>query len=314
MGIAREPEPLFYAIILECAVLVCPRVSHTRKKIPPSATEAEFFSLLDERAGVRNKDLFRQPRMRRTVHPFFRSRTVFNSLLWIGFAVLDLSVTLAVFRYFGKVGLYALIVFDLLICNIQVLKIISLFGLTTTLGNILYAGVFLATDILSECYGKKAATRGVLLGFTTLVMGALYMQIALLFTPGPGDFIQPHLEAVFGIFPRVIIGSLAAYFISQHHDVWAFHFWRKRTKGKMLWLRNNASTLVSQLLDTLVFCSIAFLGVFPLRDVIEICISTYAIKALVALLDTPFIYGARSIFEKHLRHRPGECEEAEAAK
>ena len=156
MGIAREPEPLFYAIILECAVLVCPRVSHTRKKIPPSATEAEFFSLLDERAGVRNKDLFRQPRMRRTVHPFFRSRTVFNSLLWIGFAVLDLSVTLAVFRYFGKVGLYALIVFDLLICNIQVLKIISLFGLTTTLGNILYAGVFLATDILSECYGKKS--------------------------------------------------------------------------------------------------------------------------------------------------------------
>ncbi len=239
---------------------------------------------------------------------------MFNSLLWIGFAILDLSVTLAVFRYFGKIGIYALIVFDLLLCNIQVLKIVNLFGLTTTLGNVLYAGVFLATDILSECYGKKAAARGVQLGFATLIMGALYMQIALLFTPGPEDFIQPHLEAVFGIFPRVIVGSLAAYLVSQHHDVWAFHFWRKRTKGKMLWLRNNASTLVSQLLDTLIFCSIAFIGVFPLRDVIEICISTYIIKALVALLDTPFIYGARYIFEKYLRHRPEEYSSIEAAK
>lgn len=232
---------------------------------------------------------------------------MFNDVLWLAFVALDLSITLAVFRFFGKAGLYGIIVFNLLICNIQVLKVVNLFGLTTTLGNVLYAGVFLSTDILSECYGKKAAARGVRLGFCTLLMGALYMQIALFFQPAPEDFVQPHLEAIFGFLPRVVAGSLIAYVVSQHHDVWAFHFWRSRTGEKMLWLRNNASTLVSQLLDTLVFCSIAFIGVFPWRDVVEICVSTYIMKALVALLDTPFIYGAKSIFEKSLRDRPEEC-------
>ncbi|ACV67840.1 queuosine precursor transporter [Desulfohalobium retbaense] len=218
-----------------------------------------------------------------------------NELLWIGFALLDLSLVLLVFRLFGRVGLYGLIVFNLVICNIQVLKTIHLFGLTTTLGNILYASIFLSTDLLSEFYGKKEAQRGVLLGFCCLILATLYMQIALQFAPGPNDFAQPHLAAIFDFMPRVALGSMAAYLLSQWHDVWAFHAIRAKTGERWLWLRNNASTLVSQLIDSSVFCVIAFWGVFPFSVWLEILLTTYLIKALTAGLDTPFIYLAKRL-------------------
>lgn len=213
-----------------------------------------------------------------------------NELLWLGFAILNLTMVLVIFRFFGKQGLFALIVFNLILCNIQVLKTIELFGLTTTLGNILYAMVFFSTDLLSEHYGKEEAKKAVMLGLLSLVLTVVYMQIALLFVPSEADFAQPHLEAVFGVLPRVVLASMVAYLVSQWHDIWAFHFWKARTKDRHLWLRNNASTMTSQLLDTVIFCTIAFWGIFPINVWIQIVVSTYLIKMLVAFLDTPFIY------------------------
>jgi uncharacterized integral membrane protein (TIGR00697 family) len=219
-----------------------------------------------------------------------------NETLWIAFALVDLCMVLVVYRLFGRVGLFGLMVFNLLLCNIQVLKTVELFGLTTTLGNVLYASVFLATDLLSEFHGKKEARKGVLLGFVSLVMMVAYMQIALYFQPAADDFAQPHLSALFGFMPRIALASMAAYLVSQLHDVWAFHAIRERTGGRMLWLRNNASTMVSQLLDSAIFCTIAFWGLFPVNVFWEIMLSTYVIKVAVAVLDTPFIYIARRLF------------------
>jgi len=221
-----------------------------------------------------------------------------NETLWILFALADLCMVLVVYRLFGRVGLFGLMVFNLLLCNIQVLKTVELFGLTTTLGNVLYASVFLSTDLLSEFYGKKEARKGVLLGFVTLAMMVGYMQIALLFQPAADDFAQPHLSALFGFMPRIALASMAAYLISQMHDVWAFHAIKERTGGRMLWLRNNASTMISQLLDSSIFCIIAFWGLFPMNVFMEILLSTYIIKVAVAALDTPFMYLARHLFRK----------------
>ncbi len=226
-----------------------------------------------------------------------------NELLWLGFALLDLSLVVVVHRYFGKAGLFGLVVFNLLLCNIQVLKTIEIFGLTTTLGNILYASVFLATDILSEHYGKAEARRAVFFGFVTLLMATVYMQIALLFTPGPEDFAQPHLEVIFGFMPRVAAASMAAYLLSQLHDVWAFHYIKARTGERFLWLRNNASTLVSQTLDSAIFSFAAFYGVFPLPVVMEIFLTTVLMKVIVAFLDTPFLYVAG----RYMPNRRQDC-------
>ncbi|WP_291329146.1 queuosine precursor transporter [Desulfovibrio sp. UCD-KL4C] len=218
-----------------------------------------------------------------------------NELLWIGFALLDLSLVLVIYKFFGKTGLFGLIVFNLILCNIQVLKIIQLFGMTTTLGNVLYASVFLSTDILSEFHGKKEAQKAVFLGFMILVMAVVYMQLALLFTPSADDFAQPHLEVLFGFLPRLALGSLCAYLISQLSDVYIFHKIKDKYGERHLWLRNNASTLLSQLIDSATFCFIALWGVFPTDVWLEIFFTTYLFKVIVAVMDTPFIYVARKI-------------------
>ena len=198
------------------------------------------------------------------------------------------------YRLWGKKGLYIIIAASIIVANIQVVKTVQLFGLVATLGNVLYGSLFFATDVLSEVYGKKSARRGVWLGFCAMVLMTIWMQLALKFVPDASDFAQGSIETIFGLMPRIAAGSLIAYLLSQHHDVFAFHYWKGKTKGKYLWLRNCASTTVSQAIDSVVFCAIAFIGVFPWSVLVEILLTTYFLKFLVMLFDTPFIYWAKS--------------------
>ena len=224
----------------------------------------------------------------------------FNNLLFFLFAFGALSLTVLVFRFFGRDGLYALVVAAVIVANIQVTKTVVLFGLTATLGNVLYGTVFLATDVLSEVYGPREARRCVWLGFMAMVLTVLWMQVALWYVPGPDDLAHESLSTVFGLMPRVAAGSLVAYLVSQHHDISAYWFWRRKTQGRLLWLRNCASTMVSQAIDTGLFCFIALWGVYGFDTWLQILVTTYLLKWCVALLDTPFIYlavgrGRRSI-------------------
>ena len=222
----------------------------------------------------------------------------FNNLLGVVFALVALSLTVLVFRLFGRDGLYALVVAAVIIANVQVTKTVVLFGMSATLGNVLYGTVFLSTDVLSEVYGPREARRCVWVGFVAMVMVVLWMQFALAFTPGPEDFAHDSLSTVFGLMPRVAAGSLVAYLVSQHHDITAYQFWRGRTHGRLLWLRNCASTMVSQAIDSLLFCVIALWGVFSPSTWLEILVTTYLLKWGIALLDTPFMYVAVRIAAK----------------
>ena len=175
--------------------------------------------------------------------------------------------------------------------NIQVIKTIEVLGVTATLGNIVYASSFLITDILSENYGTQAARRVVYYGLAVIVGFTLLMNLALLFEPAADDFAHESLEVIFGFLPRVAAASLAAYLVSQLHDVWAYAFWKRRfDRIGQIWIRNNLSTMVSQLVDTVVFTTIAFAGVFSLGVFAEIVLTTYLLKLIVAAADTPFVY------------------------
>jgi len=218
--------------------------------------------------------------------------------------LIDLSLVLVLFRVFKKEGLYLVIVANIIICNIQVLKTVTLFGLTTTLGNVLYGSLYLTTDLLSETYGRKAANKGVWLGFSALLFMTFYMQMALWFTPHPEDFASPHLSALFSLMPRVALGSLTAYFVSQFLDVWLYHKWKDLLKGRHLWWRNNFATSVSQIADTLIFCAIAFLGLYPIDMWWQIVLTTYLYKFVIALCDTPFIYLGRKMGRKYAGEAP----------
>ena len=226
---------------------------------------------------------------------------LFNNLLWVVFIIIDLSLAIVVYRFFGKFGLYAIIVASAIVCNIQVVKTVELFGFVATLGNVLYGSIFFATDILNEVYGKKAARRGVWLGFIGIILMTIWMQIGLKFIPDVSDFCQDSLAVIFNLMPRVAAGSIVAYIVSQHHDIFAFSFWKNRTKGRFLWLRNCASTMVSQAIDSVVFCTIAFWGVFDTNIWLQILGTTYFLKWFVALIDTPFIYLATKLSKAVLK-------------
>ncbi|UFU01257.1 queuosine precursor transporter [Radiobacillus kanasensis] len=218
-----------------------------------------------------------------------------NEWIWIVFAILNFSMLLFMYRMFGKAGLFVWIGMATVIANIQVVKTIELFGLTATLGNIIYGTIFLATDILNEKYGKEDAKKAVWLGFSTLIIMTVIMQVVIKFHPGPEDFAQESLETIFGLIPNIAIGSLAAFVVSQYLDVWIYSKIKAVLPDtKYLWLRNNGSTMISQLVDTAIFCGIAFYGQYSLDIWFEIFVSTYLIKFLVAAIDTPFLYMAKN--------------------
>ncbi|MBA7581914.1 queuosine precursor transporter [subsurface metagenome] len=150
-----------------------------------------------------------------------------NNLLWVGFVLIDLSLAVIVYRFFGKSGLYVLIVASVI------------------------------TDV--------------------------------------SDFAQGSMATIFGLMPRVAAGSMVAYLLSQHHDIFAFHFWKDKTKGRFLWLRNCASTMVSQAIDSVIFCAIALWGLFDTNTWLQILATTYFLKWFVAVIDTPFIYLAKRL-------------------
>ena len=220
-----------------------------------------------------------------------------NELIFIITVLIYLGSVLGLYKLFGKNGLYAFAIFGTLLGNIAVCKNVDIFGVATTAGNVLYASTFLVTDILSEKYGKKDAAKAVLYSFSVMVLWLLGTQLILWFTPNENDYINESLKVVFGLVPRITIASLAGFIISQNLDVFLYHLiWSKtgNTKAK-LWLRNNGSTLTSQLIDTVIFTTLAFWGVYPTNVFFSILITTYVFKAVVALLDTPFMYLSRKI-------------------
>lgn len=119
----------------------------------------------------------------------------------------------------------------------------------------------------------------------------LAIVTALLWKSAPiGIEMAEAFNKVFSLTPRIVIASMVAYLISQTHDVYAFHFWKEKTKGKYLWLRNNASTMVSQAIDTCTFITLAFYGIVPNDVLLGMIVWQYLIKVTIALMDTPFMY------------------------
>ncbi|MFO7850514.1 MAG: queuosine precursor transporter, partial [Spirochaetia bacterium] len=132
-----------------------------------------------------------------------------NELFWAVMLLANFVAIIGAYRLWGRLGLFIWVPAAVIIANIQVTKTVELFGITATLGNIVYASSFLVTDILSENYGKKDAGRAVGIGFFSLILFTLLMNLALLFDPAPGDFVHESMSTIFGFMPRIVAASLA---------------------------------------------------------------------------------------------------------
>lgn len=227
-----------------------------------------------------------------------------NEILWFAEILANFLLIILAYRLFGKWGLVMWIPVSVIVANIQVVQTVNLFGTVATLGNVVYATSFLITDILSENYGKAEAKKAVWIGFFSLIAMTLLMNLTLFYTPLAGDEFaakaHESTNTIFSLMPRIAVASLTAYMLSQHHDVWAFHFWKDRfPEHKHLWIRNNFSTMISQVIDSAVFVIIAFYGVFETSILFEVFLTTYFLKFLVAIADTPFVYWGKRIHQKN---------------
>ena len=227
-----------------------------------------------------------------------------NELLLIGSLLLCYGSVLLLFKLLKDTGLYVWTVIATIAANIEVLILINAFGLDQTLGNALFASTFLVSDILNETYGKKEANKSVFIGCLTSVFFIVLSQYWLQYIPAENDFAMPAMKTIFSNTPRVMIAGLIGYAVSQFFDVWIYQKWwilTERLSGNrkaFLWIRNNGSTLISQLLNTIIFTFGAFYNVFDLPTLLSICLTTYIIYAIASLVDTPFVYIARIMSEK----------------
>jgi uncharacterized integral membrane protein (TIGR00697 family) len=231
-----------------------------------------------------------------------------NEILLVISLLLSFGGLLLFFRLFGKAGVFAWTAIATIAANIEVLILVRAFGMEQTLGNTLFASSFLATDILSENYGKKTADKAVYIGIATSVVFILLTRLWLQYTPDENDWVFPSIRTVFSNTPRIMAVSLVGYAVSELFDVWSYHMWWNFTTKKygdskrFLWLRNNVSTLFSQLINIVLFNFGAFWGMYTLSTLISITASCYVIYIFTSLLDTPFLYFARWMYGKNMPH------------
>lgn len=226
-----------------------------------------------------------------------------NSLLLVLTIVLYYGLLLVSFKRFGKTGLFIWIVIGTIFANLEVNKLIDSFGVEMTLGNVLFSSTFLVTDIMSECFSKEDSKSCVHVGVFASICMIVITNIAVMFNPSINDTINESLRNVVSSVPRICAASLGAYVIVQFFDVYMYHkIWdlttTKKTRHEKLWMRNNGSTILSQLLNAILFNVFAFAGVFNTSTLISVIVSTFILGLILALIDTPFIYLARFMHEK----------------
>lgn len=218
-----------------------------------------------------------------------------NELLLGLSVILTYGGVVFAYAYFGKKGLFAFMIFANIVANIEVMILIRAFGIDQTLGNVLFASTFLITDALSEVYGKKTAQEAVKLGVFGSVLFLIFSQLWLCYEMQDSN-TATYFSNIFAQTPRIVIVSLLVFVIASYLDVWLYHrwwAWSERICGdrqKWLWLRNNGSTLLSQLLNIVLFSFGAFYGVYSLEVIWQIILSGYMIFVVTSLLDTPALY------------------------
>ena len=211
----------------------------------------------------------------------------------LGFINIIVTFTLVVLieKLFKKEGLYVWLSIATILANLTVCKMIDVFSFTTSLGNVLFASTFLATDIMSEKYSKQDAKKGV---FLSIFSGIIITQLTLLFIPSSDDVVNESMKKLFSISIRTISASMLMFFISNMLDIHIYNKLKEKYPNK-LWFRNNLSTILCNCIENYFFNTLAFLGIFSIPVIFSIATTTTIIEIVIALCDTPFLYISKKL-------------------
>lgn len=218
-----------------------------------------------------------------------------NNILLIISIIGTFTIMLIIKRVLGKEGLIGWMGIASILANILIIKSVDLLGISATLGNVLFASNFLATDMLIENYGYKEAKKGVRFAIISIVIYLLITQVALIYVPNTDDIAQKSFETLFSLAPRITLASVSLFALSNFIDIKLYEYLRQKTKGKMMWLRNNLCTILTNGGENFIFYLIAFSGVMSLKTILAIGLSATIIETIIALCDTPFLYLSKKV-------------------
>jgi queuosine precursor transporter len=196
--------------------------------------------------------------------------------------------------YLGRTAIFVFTVGCILVSNVTVTKQVEFFGLTTSLAVFIFSVTYLASDILTEYWGRKDAIKLVISNLAAQVAFMAYSTASIWTPAAPTDEASPAIVTLFTVTPRVTIAAIAAA-VGGFVCVWIFSYLKTmRRKGWLsLAIRNGVSTVIGNWVNTVVFFVIAFYGIFPNEVLFEIIISAVVAKFTIGVLDTPFMFLAR---------------------
>ena len=222
-----------------------------------------------------------------------------NEFLMLITILVSFLIVLGVYKYQGLMGLYCLVPIFYIIANIQAIKQVNLFNYPLALGDVAICSVVLIGDLITENYDKKKAKKVILLGFTTTVIVTIMMTLTIAFEPNTQDFAHGSIKTIFSFAPRILVASLISYVVSESIEINLYSYFKKIfPKTRDLWIRNNISGLVSAFVDSMIVSFLMFLGTFPVKYIFQIALASYVIKAIVSIIDTPFVYISKLIKPK----------------
>lgn len=217
-----------------------------------------------------------------------------NILLGIIGIALCFGIEVLIEKIFKKEGLYVWTSGSLITANILVAKNIDILGLQATLGNILFASTFLATDILSEKYSTKESRKAVNIGIVSVILFTIATQFSLLFKPNELDLVNDSLKNIFALNLRISISSIIMCYLSNMLDIIVFEKIKNKIPDKM-WIRNNIATIISNCLENYLFTIFAFIGIYDIKTILSIATTTTILEIIIAVCDTPFLYLSKKL-------------------
>lgn len=217
-----------------------------------------------------------------------------NILLGIIGITLCFGIEVLIEKIFKKEGLYVWTSGALITANILVAKNINILGLQATLGNILFASTFLATDILSEKYSAKESKKAVNIGIVSVILFTVATQFSLLFKPNELDLVNDSLKNLFSLNLRISASSILMCYLSNLLDIYLFEKIKKKISNK-LWIRNNIATIISNCLENYLFTIFAFIGIYDIKTILSIATTTTILEIIIAICDTPFLYLSKKL-------------------
>ena len=218
-------------------------------------------------------------------------------IVWMILTLAIGSISALISKKYGVEYIIGMFACFSVIANVIASKIVVFGPFTVPAAVLVYSTTFLLTDFLSELYSEKEDIKAVYIGFISNIVLVISIWVAVKWQEAPFWLGQPAFESIFGLVPRIVLGSMLAYIVSQSLDVKIFMF-LKNKYPKHLWLRNNAGTMVSQFVDTLIFITVAFYGTVPIEVLSSLIIGQYVVKWIIAVFDTPFLYFVKYIYNR----------------